>query len=40
MISPKDTKNVIKSDATAPTFHMWLIFNINVLGVLTTHFYN
>ena len=43
-ISPTDTKDVIKKDATAPTFHMQLIFNINVLGVFnnyfTTHFYD
>jgi hypothetical protein len=33
MVSPKDTKDVIKTDASAPTFHMRLIFNISALGV-------
>lgn len=33
ILSPKDTKDVIKPDANAPTFHMCLIFNISVLGI-------
>jgi hypothetical protein len=31
MVSPRATKDVVKTDATVPTLHMQLIFNISAL---------